>query len=314
MRIQESALGNFPVLTLEDPESGAFVSVLPTRGGSVHRLGLPGPDGKIHELMYPMRSGAEAARHRWSKGALLAPWPNRIQDARYEFEGRTYEPVRNFKYQGGHAIHGLIQLETLKLSGKSLSEGWMELSIRSKGWQGYPFPVVIAFRYFLDARSGFRMEFRIENAGKTAAPAGLGWHPYFKLSNSVKPCLLSLPQGKKLGMTDRAVPDGKRSRWGRFETPEAIGEDFVDACLELPAKKAIAVSRLTEPRKDLSIEVWQETGPGKFNYVQVFTHPKRHCLAIEPMTAAPDAFNNGMGLVVLQPGETLQAECGVRLV
>ncbi|HNY29905.1 MAG TPA: hypothetical protein PKO15_03370 [Fibrobacteria bacterium] len=312
MHLIESALGQFPVLELSDPDSGAFVSALPTRGGTVHRLGLVAPDGNVREVMMPMRTEREVERHRWSKGAMLAPWPNRIREARYAFEGTTYQPVKNFKPQGGHAIHGTVCFETFRLLGRKATDPSFRLSLDSKGWTGYPFPVRITFGYHL-GHDGLTLEFSLENRGKSRIPAGLGWHPYFRLGDSVKPCLLTVPDGKKLSMTERAVPDGRKAPLGRFAKPEAIGEDFLDACLELAGKGKIQTSRLVDPSSGLALEVWQETGPGKFNYLQLFTHPLRHCLALEPMTCAPDAFNNGMGLAVLEPGETLSASCGVRL-
>ena len=312
MKLTESTLGQFPILELQDPSSGAFVSALPTRGGTVHRLGLPDPEGRIREVMMPMRTEREMERHRWSKGAMLAPWPNRIREARYEFDGKVHQPVKNFKPQGGHAIHGTVCFETFRLASRRPADPSFELTLDSKGWAGYPFPVRVSFRYQL-ADGGLALTFSLENRGKTRIPAGLGWHPYFRLCDSVKPCLLELPAGKKLSMTERAVPDGRKAPLGRFSKPEAIGEEFLDACMELTTKSKIQTTRLIDPGQDLALEVWQETGPGKFGYVQVFTHPLRHCLAIEPMTCAPDAFNNGMGLAVLEPGETMSAACGVRL-
>ena len=38
---------------------------------------------------------------------------------------------------------------------------------------------------------------------------------------------------------------------------------------------------------------------------------RRRGLAIEPMTCAPDAFNSGAGLIVLQPGETHTSTWGI---
>lgn len=313
MQIRHSSLGDFPILVLEDPDSGASISVLPTRGASVHQLCLPGPDGVVRQVMQPMRTPVEVARHRWSKGAQLAPWPNRIQDAVYEFEGATYHPVKNFRPQGGHAIHGTVAFETAKLASKTPVDGTMELTISSKGWQGYPFPLKMSFRFSLDAKGGFRMETEIANTGKGRCPVGHGWHPYFRLGDSIKPNLLQLPDGKRLPMTERAVPDGTRQTWNAFAKPAPIGEDFLDACVELSAKSGRVSTRLVDTDLDLSLELWQEAGPGKYGYVQVFTHPRRHCLAIEPMTCAPNAFQNGMGLVVLEPGQSLVAACGVVL-
>ena len=101
-------------------------------------------------------------------------------------------------------------------------------------------------------------------------------------------------------------------RWKRFATPEIVGADFLNDCIEVQATDGRVATRLEDPATGEGIEVWQEVGAGRYAYVQVFTHPRRHCLAIEPMTCAGNAFQNGFGLVVLKPGEMLRASCGVR--
>ncbi len=98
--------------------------------------------------------------------------------------------------------------------------------------------------------------------------------------------------------------------WTTYPLTDQAKTARADAA-EDPASLVRAMAVDTD--QNLSLEVWQEAGPGKYGYVQVFTHPRRHCLAIEPMTCAPNAFQNGMGLVVLQPGQSLLAACGVAL-
>ena len=65
------------------------------------------------------------------------------------------------------------------------------------------------------------------------------------------------------------------------------------------------------------IRIWQDPG---FAYVHVYTADtlpdageRRHSVAIEPMTCAPDAFNSGDGLRVLGPGESFRGRWGVAL-
>ncbi|MGL6269156.1 MAG: hypothetical protein ACRC2O_14590, partial [Chitinophagaceae bacterium] len=41
-----------------------------------------------------------------------------------------------------------------------------------------------------------------------------------------------------------------------------------------------------------------------YPYLQLYTPPHRNSIAIENLSAAPDAFNNGMGLVTLEPDHT----------
>ena len=65
-------------------------------------------------------------------------------------------------------------------------------------------------------------------------------------------------------------------------------------------------THIYDPDKDLEMFIDQQTGPGGYNYCMYFTPPDRDCLAVEPMTAAPDAFNNGHGLITLATGKTLE--------
>jgi aldose 1-epimerase len=38
---------------------------------------------------------------------------------------------------------------------------------------------------------------------------------------------------------------------------------------------------------------------------------RRRSVAVEPMTCAPDAFHNGLGLQVLEPGQKTTASWGI---
>jgi aldose 1-epimerase len=61
------------------------------------------------------------------------------------------------------------------------------------------------------------------------------------------------------------------------------------------------------------LHYWQETGPDKFSYLQVFTPPYGRSVALEPMSCNVDAFNNGNGLKTLEPGAIISAQAGVQL-
>ncbi len=61
----------------------------------------------------------------------------------------------------------------------------------------------------------------------------------------------------------------------------------------------------------LTINIWQQTGKWKYNYLQVFIPPSKKSIAVEPMTCAADAFNNKMGLIILNPKKSFSTSCGV---
>ena len=311
MPIASTQLGKHPILALKSAESGASVEVFPTKGATIHQIVLPGRDGDLKPVLQPMRTEVEVERQRWAKGAHLAPWPNRIQDAVYTFQGKEYHPFKSFRSQGGHAMHGTVMNEEFRLDRKASGDDALVLVLDGKGWQGYPWAIRMTLRLSFE-QGGLRMETEIENRAKSDAPVGLGWHPYFTLGKDVRECDLLLPKGLRLGMTERAVPDGTQSAWKRFRKAERIGPDFLNDCIEIEAREGLARTRLSDPATGEGIEVWQEVGEAKYGYVQVFTAPRRHCLAIEPMTCAGNAFQNGFGLVVLKPGASLRTVCGVR--
>jgi aldose 1-epimerase len=71
---------------------------------------------------------------------------------------------------------------------------------------------------------------------------------------------------------------------------------------------------LTAGNGGAAVTVWMDAG---FEFVMVFTGDtldadrRRRGAAIEPMTCAPDAFNSGRGLVVLEPGESHSCAWGI---
>lgn len=68
-----------------------------------------------------------------------------------------------------------------------------------------------------------------------------------------------------------------------------------------------------DKEQNIKIEPWQEKGPNKYNYLQLYIPPDRNSIAIEPMTCNIDAFNNHNGLITLQPKESFDAKYGVRV-
>ena len=57
----------------------------------------------------PILAGyAEHEQASTGRGQLLLPWPNRIEDGRYEFDGRSLQLPLS-EVARGHASHGLVR-------------------------------------------------------------------------------------------------------------------------------------------------------------------------------------------------------------
>jgi len=64
------------------------------------------------------------------------------------------------------------------------------------------------------------------------------------------------------------------------------------------------------PLRKVQIEI---TPSSSYPYLQIFTPDHRNSIAIENLSAAPDAFNNGIGLKVLEPNEAVNFSTQFRI-
>ncbi|MEV7632389.1 aldose 1-epimerase family protein [Microbacterium sp. NPDC089318] len=255
------------------------------------------------------------------RGATLAPWPNRIVDGRYGFDGAQHrlaltEPER------GHALHGLVAW--LEFTDRVVERDRVVLVAVIEPQRGYPFRVEVEVDYRLGA-GGLTQVVTGRNIGPDAAPWGTGPHPYLvasaSLTRAVDSWTLSLPAAEVLTVTDdRLIPIevesvDKHPEWD-FRTPRVIGDTFIDhAFTALDRDGGITEVRVTAADGTGTAISWDEACP----WVQVHTadtphDPSTHRvgLAVEPMTCAPDAFNSAAGLVVIEPGDEHAASWTIR--
>jgi aldose 1-epimerase len=248
---------------------------------------------------------ADAVRPRYS-GVLLAPWPNRVTDGRYSFDGDTHQLPLN-EPERGHALHGLTLWDRFTVTESSAAR--LTLSTELVPRTGYPFLLAISATYNLDDH-GLTTTVTVRNTGSRPAPWGTAAHPYVTAGTpQVDECLLTVPADELLEVVGermlpglvRPVPEELDFRDGR-----RIGATFVDHAytgLRADADGLVRVRLVADSGRGVEC-AW---APHDLPWVQVHTadtpEPEndRTALAVEPMTCAPDAFNSGAGLVVLPP-------------
>ena len=109
-------------------------------------------------------------------GQLLAPWPNRVDHGRYEFEGASYQ-LDLSEPKNGNAIHGLTRWAAWEPVRQEVDR--VLLSHLPHGYTGYPFAVEVDAEYRLTAAGGLQVTVTAANRGTRPAPYGTGQHPYF---------------------------------------------------------------------------------------------------------------------------------------
>ncbi|ALJ21334.1 aldose 1-epimerase family protein [Microbacterium sp. No. 7] len=253
------------------------------------------------------------------RGATLAPWPNRVVDGGYSFDGvdrqlSLTEPAR------GHALHGLAAWLDFHAVDKGSDHVTLQAVVEPQA--GYPWRVIVRTTFAL-APGGLTQTVRAENASDTPAPFGAGPHPYLVAGEGlVDDWTLELPAERVLSVTpDRLVPTTLDPVTAAFDfrSPRRVGSTRIDHAFTGLTRDGggITTVRVTDAAGSGVGMSWDAACP----WVQVHTADlpggagrpgHRAGLAVEPMTCAPDAFNDDRydfdtGLLVLGPGETAEA-------
>jgi len=240
------------------------------------------------------------------RGALLAPWPNRISDGRYDFAGRSHQLPLN-EPERASALHGLVAFAEWRLIDRA--DAQVRLAHRLWPQPGYPFRLDLVISYTLSAE-GLTWRLTAVNVGDQPAPYGCSIHPYLVAgAGLVDDWVLELPATHYLDVNEEQLrPRGIRSVQGSpldFRAPRAIGGTQIDnAYTGITFDEAgYALARLRD-KGGQGVELrWDRSCP----WVQVHTadRPEREfdrvALAVEPMTCPPDAFRMGTDVITLEP-------------
>ncbi|WP_454300299.1 aldose 1-epimerase [Salana multivorans] len=114
------------------------------------------------------------------RGGIMAPFCNRITDARYTFAGTEHDLRPGA--QDRLIYHGLTREMDFTLSSAQVRDGAAHLVLDCRelgrgGTPGYPFPVDVQVTYAI-SRTGLAISVSGTNTGPSAAPFAMGWHPY----------------------------------------------------------------------------------------------------------------------------------------
>jgi aldose 1-epimerase len=254
-------------------------------------------------------------------GQLLLPWPNRIQDGTYTFEGTEHrlalsEPARS------NASHGLTRWCSWTL--EEQTEHSVSLVYRLMAQKGYPWTVDLHALYDLSA-DGLTVTVTATNLSASAAPFAQGAHPYLSVGeDGIDGWELTLPATTRVTVDDRLIPTGRSVladtgydfRTARPLKGIALDTAFTD--LSRGPDGRVEVS-LHNPSADRGVVLWMDD---RHRWVQVYTgddlggERARRAVAVEPMTAPPNAFRSGEDLVVLAPagadGDEHSSSWGIR--
>jgi len=318
---------------LEHTESGEFITIVPGYGGILRRLVLRKGHDLFALLLTPESPQALFSDEGYA-GALLYPFPSRIRHGIYHFEGADYTLKMN-ESKRDNAIHGFVHGRPFSVVSQETTATHAQLVVRydyAGDTIGYPFPFALTVTYKLvqanlltygdhaddDRMCALQISYSALNTGATRCPAAFGWHPYFTLSEQpVDEMSLSLPNRAPIVLNENMIPEGRQDLESggtiKLEGQQLDTAFAIEPTSEPGTPDPFAETILTSLKTGVKLIVGQQTGENKLNYLVCYTPPRRDSIAIEPLTANVDAFNNGDGLTILSPGETLSGTMWVRL-
>jgi aldose 1-epimerase len=296
--------------------NGCLLELVPEFGGLTNRLQFQSAKGPVDVIVgLPSKSAMET--DKVFRNIPIFPVVNRLRDGRYEFNGKTYQLPVN-ETSRNNALHGFIhhiKPEVSVVEGDEVSEATLRYDCDGSQ-QGYPFKAEVVIRYTLRASSELDIEYRVHNRDKSPMPIGVGWHPYFGLSEKMDTLSLKLPRSRKLAIDERMLPTGERLPYHEFDQLRPMGDIQFDDCFALEDSDVTTVAKtiLWSESQKLGLEIWQKTGELGLNYLQVCIAQDRLSIAIESVSCGIDAFNTGDGLITLAPDDSFTAHMGVRLI
>lgn len=319
--------GDATVFVLEDG-GGGRAEVWPALGFNCYRWQIQ-REGQPLELLYQAPDLFDNGRPTRSGIPVLFPFPNRIRDGRFTWDGRDYLLPRDDPAKK-NAIHGFACRHPWRVAGHGAdaASAWITGVFRCS--QDAPedlalWPADHEMRLTVRLGSGsLRLEADIHNPDRVGLPFGLGYHPYFRMpfaaNEAADDCLLEVP-ARSFWKLEESLPTGERLPVDAacdLNRPRRFGEVHVDTVLtDLPAASSALPERaVLGGAAGTALRLYCEPA---FRELVVFTPPHRQAFCVEPYTCASDALHlheRGIeaGWRVLPPGQHWQAVVELRIV
>ena len=291
--------------------AGPYRAGISLVGATVEHLTVDGRDLLVRN--------PESGPMRFYRGAVVAPWPNRIGDGRYTWDGQEIQAALT-EPDRGNALHGLVSFQAFV----PVSVSGDEVVLRTELFPspGYPFHLLLTVRHAVEPEAGLVSTVTALNLGGQDAPYGVCPHPYLVAGpEPLDTWSLTMGAGTVMTVTeDRLLPTGTAPVGPGdpfdFRSPRPIADLFIDHAFTDLVREDDGTFRV---RLDAPGGTGVEMSAGtECSWLQVHTGDRpepeenRLGLAVEPMTCPPDAFRSGTDVVRLAPGQQHEASWSIR--
>ena len=287
--------------------AGHEVRILPQAGFNLYYWTFEGKE----IMMEPVDITAFGTKYG---NPILFPTPNRIKNAEYVWQGKTYTMTKRGEKV---LLHGLVKDEPFTVTrleadeDSAVCEATISLRAGDALTEGYPFPSTLTVVYTLTA-AGVHMDVTIRNDGETEMPFGFAVHPYFSKRGDANKVFIKVPCKRVYEADENLIPNGKivpaeggKVIWDDFHSVESLYLDNVFRGMSSDLESRVKYD-------DIILHI---SGSDCFRNAVVYTPHDRPGFCIEPQTNSTNCLNlhaqgllDESGLLVLPAGQTFACE------
>ncbi|MEO6904968.1 MAG: aldose 1-epimerase [Ginsengibacter sp.] len=298
--IEKKSEAGFEKIILRNDVTENYVSILPACSAMLHEFVME--QINVIDSYQSYQEFKSELIKKGFKGCKLSPFVCRMNNAKYTFGGKEYSLQKSLPAK--HALHGELYDKEFKITSETANElnasVTMKYEYRAED-PGYPFNYDCIVTWQLEAENKLTVTTECINKDEGLIPIQDGWHPYFTLSDSINDLHLEFQAKNMVEFNSELIPTGNFVNYKKFSTIEEIGDTILDNCFMLDTQECQPLCVLRNVEKKFEVQFFPDES---YPYLQIYTPPHRKSIAIENVSGPPDAFNNRMGFITLESGQS----------
>ena len=302
--IERKTEEGFEKIILKETAANTSVEIIPSCGAILHAFNVIYNDRPLNIIANyaDLDDFKKNVTLKGFRSCKLSPFACRVKNAAYTFNGIKYKLDKFLLNE--NALHGLLYDAKFEIISELMTEDYASIGLSYKysgNENGFPFQYDCNIIYKLQRENALTITTTIINRSGELMPIQDGWHPYFTFGKNIDDLQLKFEAKEKVEMNGELIPTGKLLRYDKFNSSQQIGNVHFDDCFTLNFEERRPLCILKDTKNQIKLEVMPTNS---YPYLQIYTPSDRKSIAIENLSAAPDTFNNAMGLKILVAGET----------
>ncbi|MEO8720631.1 MAG: aldose 1-epimerase [Ginsengibacter sp.] len=302
--IEKKSEAGFEKIILKNDVTNNYASILPSCCAMLHEFVVEENNEKINVIdsYQSYKEYEQELMEKGCKGCKLSPFVCRLNESTYTFGNKKYFIQKSLPAK--HALHGVLYDRSFTILAESANElnasVTMKYEYRAED-PGYPFDYDCIVTWQLEAENKLTVTTECVNQDKGLIPMQDGWHPYFTLSDSIDELSLEFQSKNMVEFNDELIPTKRFIEYQKFSSLEKLGNTFLDNCFTLDTQECQPLCVLRNVQKNIEVQFFPDES---YPYLQIYTPPHRKSIAIENLSGVPDGFNNKIGLITLEAGQS----------